>query len=56
MGTTGAMGPAVLAMFSFAPHRPSTMCMHAAVVTLQSSQLSLPDNHTARQGRPLGSY
>ena len=36
--------------------KPTTTRMHAAVVVLQPSRLCSPYNHTARQGRPLGSY
>ena len=38
------------------PWEPTITRMHAAVVTLQLSRLCLPDNHTAWQDRPLGSY
>ena len=33
---------------------PTITRMHVTVVTLQLSRLCLPDNHTARQGHPLG--
>ena len=42
--------------FPCAAWEPTITPIHATVVMLQPSGLYLPDNHTARQDRPLGSY
>ena len=56
-GDRGGHGPSrVDNAFPCAALNPTITRMHAAVVTLQPSRLCSPDNHTARQGRPLGLY